>query len=184
MQPIQPELAHIPLVPIRWCNVIPLVPTSSGWLRGTCKCFASFHEVCSRHIDAARQLQDRRCLRWLYRTSTQLRCVERVSSRGNTTSPQQVALRGFFEAPSYAINPAQTPMSQSFNFHLLTVHVRGVHQTKRDKIQIGHMFLTNSRVHATKRGLRVPTPTQGATQQSVDCESLTPTQGATQQSVD
>ena len=29
-----------------------------------------------------------------------------------------------------------------------------------------------------------PTPTQGATQQSVDCESLTPTQGATQQSVD
>ena len=28
------------------------------------------------------------------------------------------------------------------------------------------------------------TPTQGATQQSVDCESLTPTQGATQQSVD
>ena len=28
------------------------------------------------------------------------------------------------------------------------------------------------------------TPTQGATQQSVDCESLTPTQGATQQSMD
>ena len=28
------------------------------------------------------------------------------------------------------------------------------------------------------------TPTQGATQQSVDCESLTPTRGATQQSVD
>ena len=28
------------------------------------------------------------------------------------------------------------------------------------------------------------TPSQGATQQSVDCESLTPTQGATQQSVD
>ena len=27
------------------------------------------------------------------------------------------------------------------------------------------------------------TPTQGATQQSMDCESLTPTQGATQQSV-
>ena len=28
------------------------------------------------------------------------------------------------------------------------------------------------------------TPTRGATQQSVDCESLTPTQAATQQSMD
>ena len=63
-----------------------------------------------------------------------------------------------FEGPSYAINPAQIPMSQRFNFHLLTVDVRGVHQTKRDKIQIGHMFLTNSRGHTTKRGLRVPNP--------------------------
>ena len=41
-----------------------------------------------------------------------------------------------------------------------------------------------NRSHAAKRGLRAPTPTQGATQQSVDSESLTPTQGAMQQSVD
>ena len=36
----------------------------------------------------------------------------------------------------------------------------------------------------TARDHKSLTPTQGATQQSVDCESLTPTQGATQQSVD
>ena len=29
------------------------------------------------------------------------------------------------EAPSYAINPAKTPLSQRFNFHLLPVDVRG-----------------------------------------------------------
>ena len=79
---------------IRWCSVTPLVPTSSGWHGGTCKCFAPLHEIGTRHIDAARQLQDRRCLWWLYRTRTQPRCVERVSSRGNATSPQQVVLRG------------------------------------------------------------------------------------------
>ena len=79
---------------IRWCSVTPLVPTSSGWHGGSCKCFAPLHEIGTRHIDAARQLQDRRCLWWLYRTRTQLRCVERVSSRGNATSPQQVVLRG------------------------------------------------------------------------------------------
>ena len=140
--------------------MIPLVPTLSGWHGGTCKCFAPLHEVCSRHTAAARQLQDRRCLRcqWPYRRSTQPRCVERVSSRGNTTSPQHVVLHGLFEAPAYVINPAPTPMSQNFNFHLLTFHVRGVHQTKKDKNQIGRMFLTNSRVRATKRGLRVPNP--------------------------
>ena len=33
-------------------------------------------------------------LRWLYRTSTQPQCVERVSSCGDTTGPQQVVLRG------------------------------------------------------------------------------------------
>ena len=41
--------------------------------------------------------------------------------------------------------------------------------------------------HACKQVLNtcpIETPTRGATQQSVDCESLTPTRGATQQSVD
>ena len=47
------------------------------------------------------------------------------------------------EAPSYAINPAKTPVSQRFNFHLLPVDVGGVHQTW-GKIQSGQMFLTNA----------------------------------------
>ena len=42
----------------------------------------------------------------------------------------------------------------------------------------------NSRRQATKLGLRVPTPTQGATQQNVDGESLTSTQDATQQNLE
>ena len=63
-----------------------------------------------------------------------------------------------FEAPSYAINPAKTPLSQRFNFHVLTVDVRGDHQTKGDKIQIGQMFLSNASGGQNQKG---PTNGQG-----------------------
>ena len=43
------------------------------------------------------------------------------------------------------------------------------------------MFLTKPQCHNRAKS---PTPTRGATQQSVDCKSLTPTRGAMQQSVD
>ena len=63
-----------------------------------------------------------------------------------------------FEAPSYAINPAKTPLSQRFNFRVLTVDVRGDHQTIGDKIQIGQMFLSNASGGQNQKG---PTCGQG-----------------------
>ena len=54
------------------------------------------------------------------------------------------------------LSPAQLPISQNFNFHLLTVDVQGVHQTKRDKIQIGYDIPTFLGAHEWAEVLHNP----------------------------